>query len=235
MAAPDGNPFLAPRTQVVGFSTTTGPGRRLRLAPPTSEGLLPPNPSGELQRDLVTRWFPMAADEPRLVTISVRPANGDAGLSRVYQLRASREACPVGRPVFAPDLGECAVTCNEGYFRNLSSGQCEVCARHCLRCSGWADCRLCEASRWRSLRFVRLSQGYCKVVHVPWHRILLGLAVAASILGLASCCPIRAAPPQRKGVALRSAWQQRFFGGGAASSDEDGDGERLLRYDSEPD
>jgi len=229
MEAPDGNPFLAPRTEIFGGGTpstgaqaSTGVGggaRRLRL----QLSVLGDFRSGETQQVFVSRWFPMIPDEPRVVTIAVRPANGDVALTRAYRLHAIRDSCPLDRPFFAPDVGLCAPACSDGFFPNSVSGQCEVCARHCVRCGGWTDCEICEPSRWRSLHFVTLAdEGYCEVFHIPWLQVILALAFAGIVLALLVCCPLRALSPQRKGVAVQSAWRGRFGKPATADSDDGG-------------
>jgi len=162
------------------------------------------NLAGEMQFSVMERRFPIEVGSSRLLTILVRPANGDPSLSRTYSIKSIRASCPSHRPYYAPDLHACAMTCNEGYFpAALPTSRCEVCSEHCLKCSAWDVCQICEPSVWRLLYFVRPVAGYCQVVQVPWQPILLGLAgclVCTSIFCCLCCCENCFGGGQRKKV-----------------------------------
>merc|ERR1712048_1130275 len=55
-----------------------------RLAPEIYDELHVP--SGETQYSVIKRWFPMDVGNSRLVTIRVKPANGDTTKDRIYRL-----------------------------------------------------------------------------------------------------------------------------------------------------
>lgn len=198
-------------------------------------GDVPAAPPGEAQYAVLTRWFLMEVGGTRLVTIRVRPANGDDSQNGTYTLRASRASCPAARPLFAPDVGICAMTCNEGYFPRASASRCEVCPPHCIHCVAWDDCKVCEASRWRVLHFVWLSGGRCRTLRIPWGRIA-GAAVCACVAAALCCCCCcgHASPrsglshakvaPAGPGARVRRRWDEA----------EGPQSHRLLRTDGEP-
>merc|ERR1712093_804564 len=99
-------------------------------------------------------------------------------------LKTTRASCPLYRAYYAPDMGACAETCNEGYFPNDAASRCEACAEHCRRCMAWDGCEACELSAWRQLRFVRLTDGYCRIVQIPWRDILIGAVVTVVLLSI---------------------------------------------------
>lgn len=172
-----GPPELQPRVPVV--VGDDAPARRLDTVQPV--------PSGEAQYSVLSRLFPVDLATSRLVTVRVRPANGDAVANQTYRLRTTRAACPAAFPLFSPDMRACTMTCNQGLFADRPSGRCLSCASHCMQCSAWDGCQLCEPSQWRVLYFVRLTNGYCRVVDIPWQRILAGLG-ALTVLSSVCCC-----------------------------------------------
>lgn len=147
-------------------------------------------PTGETQAEVIAKRFPIDVGESRLIQIRVGPANGDQSRHRVYKLHAHRAVCPPHVPFYAPDLKQCAETCNEGYFRATDAARCEACAPLCLKCSAWNQCQVCQPSEWRTLYIVRLSGGFCQRVQIPWGPIIGGGAGAVIVLSVC-CCLLR--------------------------------------------
>lgn len=176
-----GPPELQPRLPIVVDDNDASSARRLIA------GNVQPVPSGEAQYSVLSRLFPVDLATSRLVTVTVRPANGDAVANQTYRLQTTRAACPASFPLFSPDLQACTMTCNRGYFADRNVGRCLSCASHCMRCSAWDSCQLCEPSQLRLLYFVHLVNGYCRVVHIPWLQILEGLG-GVIVLSSVCCC-----------------------------------------------
>lgn len=190
-----GPPELQPRVPVV--EGDGSPARRLDVGEEVQ-----PVPSGEAQYSVLSRLFPVDLATSRLVTVRVRPANGDAVVNQTYSFQTTRAACPAAFPLFAPDLRACTMTCNLGFFADRNVGRCLSCASHCMRCSAWDSCQRCEPSQLRVLYFVRLTGGYCRVVHIPWLRILGGLCGATVLLSVCCCLSRGLVEHQRKKKAV---------------------------------
>merc|ERR1719329_30719 len=94
------------------------------------------------------------------------------------------------------------MTCNLGFFADRNVGRCLSCASHCMQCSAWDSCQLCEPSQWRVLYFVRLTDGYCRVVHIPWLRIVAGLCGITVLLAVCCCLSRGLMEHQRKKKAV---------------------------------
>jgi hypothetical protein len=171
-----------------------------------------PAVSGETQYSAIQRWFPVELAGSRRVLLTVRAANGNAALNRTYIVKVSRAACPPSRPFYAPDLERCAITCNEGFFREASASRCERCQEHCMSCDGWETCRSCEASEWRELRFFHLHHGHCIRMRIPWAFLGLCAAVATVVLSICSCCACSCWPTPGRRASRRK--QQRPWKGG---------------------
>mmetsp|Transcript_32456 Transcript_32456/g.77969 ORF Transcript_32456/g.77969 Transcript_32456/m.77969 type:complete len:353 (-) Transcript_32456:88-1146(-) len=132
--------------------------------------------------------FPISVGQSRTLKITVHPANEDPDPRhwRSYTLKISRAPCPPAAPLFAPDMGACSPTCNDGYFRDYGHSRCGRCAPLCLKCSRWSTCLVCEPSSWTKFRFITKSEGFCREVQVPWSYVIA--SSAAVIVTLATCC-----------------------------------------------
>lgn len=190
--APDSNPNLAPVLPVAqpasssdsGSDSGSGSGRRLD---DVTSAEVPPPLSGEVQYNVIQRWFPIEVGKSRLINIVVTPAAGVA-LNRTYRLQTTRVACPEHRPYFAPDVAACSMTCNYGFFPDSAALRCEACPDHCLRCLAWDSCQICEQSEWRLMKFFIFKDGRCIALKIPWLRIIEGSAVVISVLSILTCC-----------------------------------------------
>lgn len=244
MHAPDNNPFLDPRTNIIAGaapaealqapSPFAGQMQQTIPAQATVPATVPTSPAignvasrrlgllrvgrrhfggvtGEPGHDSQSRWFLLSAANPRLVTISVCPANGDKALTATYRIHVMRKRCPPQRPYLSPNVGKCAPTCEDGSFPNASSGQCESCPALCVRCRGWSDCHVCEPTRWRSMHVVRLVEGRCTTARFPLMRTAISIAASAAILVFINFAYwyFRHVPPRRSGVAVASVWSRR--------------------------
>lgn len=217
-------PDLIPQEPVAEISSPSPSSRRLQSI--CGDGCVPEVPSGEAQYSVIKRRFPVDMHSSRLITIRVRPANGDPTAAQVYRLQTTREPCPATRPLYSPDIQDCTMTCNVGRFVN--GNRCALCSRHCLDCIGWDSCVRCEASDWRKLRFVRSVGGFCKVVLVPWRAVAL-VSAAVVILVAVCCCvwrTVRATSHQsdaKQGKRMRSERLLRKPNGGGADFFEQSD------------
>ena len=54
------------------------------------------------------------------------------------------------------------------FFDPAPRSRCALCALDCLECHGWDQCVRCAPSDWSSLRVLRLTDGRCRVVDLPW-------------------------------------------------------------------
>eukprot|EP00928_Gymnodinium_smaydae_P088522 TRINITY_DN72598_c0_g1_i1.p2 TRINITY_DN72598_c0_g1~~TRINITY_DN72598_c0_g1_i1.p2 ORF type:complete len:535 (+),score=97.59 TRINITY_DN72598_c0_g1_i1:121-1605(+) len=195
-AAPSGGVDpLQPQLPVV--SGSGGSSRRLQVLEMTTSTPLPN--SGETQRAVVHRRFPIGVGKSRAIELRVRAANGDPAFNQTYRFKASRAPCPDFRPLFAPDVGVCAVTCNEGFFADMAAKRCEACAEHCLRCTSWDGCQRCEPSDLRKLYFVYEDAGHCQRFQIPWMQIALGVALLSTLLSICVCGLTACWPARRRG------------------------------------
>eukprot|EP00445_Apocalathium_hangoei_P079935 CAMPEP_0204179470 /NCGR_PEP_ID=MMETSP0361-20130328/50179_1 /ASSEMBLY_ACC=CAM_ASM_000343 /TAXON_ID=268821 /ORGANISM="Scrippsiella Hangoei, Strain SHTV-5" /LENGTH=654 /DNA_ID=CAMNT_0051138733 /DNA_START=10 /DNA_END=1970 /DNA_ORIENTATION=- len=217
-AAEAGPPKCPGARRLLGIlRANVGGGRWRALAEVRAEGssvFLPV--SGESQNAVLERNFLFEVGQKRLVVINVRAANGDAKHNRTYQFEVKREPCPVHQPFFAPDVDACAVTCNPGYFANGASFRCERCPMHCEQCTDWDRCLQCEPSHIKTFHIIRMNEGRCHLVKIPWLDILV--VASAGIVGLAlicCCCCSMFAPSEgrrRAGAASPKhggAWNRR--------------------------
>jgi len=221
---------IEPSTQVVAADAAISGqslARRLAASAPS------PSPPGESQRYTVERWFPVEVGGSRLITVQSRAANGQPSLTATYKFRASREPCPRNRPYFAPDIGRCAMTCNERFFARSNASRCENCPAHCMRCLDWDRCQACEPSQWRVLHFVQNVQGVCAVLHIPWGPLLAGTGLALALLVvcwciLNTCCYGKSRGPRRT-------WRKDLRRSDDADDGADGEqSQRLLDAEGKP-
>lgn len=147
--------------------------------------------SGEVQYQPVTRRFAADPDVQRIITIVVRPANGDISNNSSYLFKVTRSWCPSTRPFFAPDAGACASTCNVGFYADQIARRCKACSIRCKRCTGYDACAECHDSKWEDLDFVELIDGYCQPWEVPQdarRRRLLLLIIGTCVVLVLGCC-----------------------------------------------
>lgn len=175
-------PALMPQTPVTGENS-----RRLQNGAGISSTAV-----GEIQMALLQKRFPVDVGQGLTIQVKVLPANGDITNSATYKLIVSRAACPSHRPFYAPDLHQCAETCDDGFFRATTQARCEACAPLCQKCSAWDRCDVCEPSQYRTLKIISNSNGHCKRLRIPW--IPIGVGTAGAVILLSVCCCVMRGP-----------------------------------------
>lgn len=183
--------------------------------------------SGEVQYQPVTRFFPADPGVQRVITLAVKPANGDSSGNGSYSFKVTRARCPPARPLFAPDAGMCSSTCNLGYYPDAAAARCKGCSYRCHRCTAYDACLECDVSQWENLDFVELKDGYCQPWEIPEDArrrrlIMLGLGTVA-VLFIACCAALACA-----GVNGSSHRRARPFAPRGVGDDPGDEANRLL-------
>eukprot|EP00927_Polykrikos_kofoidii_P055817 TRINITY_DN50011_c0_g1_i1.p1 TRINITY_DN50011_c0_g1~~TRINITY_DN50011_c0_g1_i1.p1 ORF type:complete len:458 (-),score=33.13 TRINITY_DN50011_c0_g1_i1:53-1426(-) len=223
--APGVNPNLLPRIPLVKKDYSEHKRRLDEHGGYDTEGGVPPPLAGETQYNVIRRWFPIDMGSSRVVTLVVRPANGDTSRYGKYTLTALRDRCPSNVPLFAPEMGKCVMTCNEGFFHAQRESRCKGCRELCLACSDWDQCYRCVPSEWRLLRFIYRDNGVCHVLQIPWSSI--GSIVVGVVVLLACVCCVRC------GTSMpRKAPKLRVKRGRHREWDDGEESQRLLRVDN---